>query len=106
MMKVFHPELIVECSYISSSFHYILSYHFRLVVEFTLILHCERECDASIIVGYKVALPQPHNLIVILMLNRAASNHSHQLIVRFEYSKISLHFCKDSRIFCEGVKDD
>jgi hypothetical protein len=40
------------------------------------------------------------------MLNRAASNHSHQFIVRFKYSKISLHFCKDSRIFCEGVKDD
>jgi hypothetical protein len=82
MMKAFCPELIVECSYmIASSFQYFYSNDFRLVVEFTLILHSERECDASIIVRFKVALPQPHNLIVILMLKRAAPNHSHQLIV-------------------------
>jgi hypothetical protein len=82
MMNAFCPELIVECSYmIASSFQYFYSNDFRLVVEFTLILHSERECDASIIVRFKVALPQPHNLIVILMLKRAAPNHSHQLIV-------------------------
>jgi hypothetical protein len=34
----------------------------------------------------------------------APTNHSHQLIVAFKYSKISLHFCKDCRIFCEGAK--
>ncbi len=28
------------------------------------------------------------------------------LIVGYHYSKISLPFCKDCRIFCEGVKDD
>ncbi len=28
-----------------------------------------------------------------------------QLIVGCGYSKISFHFCKDCRIFCEGVKD-
>jgi hypothetical protein len=28
------------------------------------------------------------------------------LIVVYDYSKISLPFCKDCRIFCEGVKDD
>jgi hypothetical protein len=28
------------------------------------------------------------------------------LIVGYHYSKISLLFCKDCRIFCEGVKDD
>jgi hypothetical protein len=33
---------------------------------------------------------------------QAAPNHSHQLIDAFKYSKISLHFCKDFRIFCEG----
>ncbi len=36
----------------------------------------------------------------------AAPNHSHQLIVEYKYSKILLHFCKDCRIFCEGVKDN
>ncbi len=36
----------------------------------------------------------------------APTNHTHQLIVAFEYSKISLHFCKDWRKFCEGVKDN
>jgi hypothetical protein len=36
---------------------------------------------------------------------QAAPNHSHQLIVAFEYSKISLHLCKDCRTFCEGVKE-
>jgi hypothetical protein len=61
MMNAFHPELIVECSYIASSFQYFSSYNFRLVVEFTLILHSERECDASIIVGYKLLY---HNLMI------------------------------------------
>jgi hypothetical protein len=31
---------------------------------------------------------------------------SSTLIVGYHYSKISLPFCKDCRIFCEGVKDD
>jgi hypothetical protein len=34
----------------------------------------------------------------------ALTSHSHQLIVAFKYSKKSLHFYKDCRIFCEGVK--
>jgi hypothetical protein len=104
MMNVLCPELIVECSYIASSFQYFSSYNLRLVVEFTLILHSERECNASIIVEYKVALPQPHDLIVILTLKRAVPNHSHQLIVGYKCSNIFLNFCKDCRIFCEGVK--
>jgi hypothetical protein len=37
---------------------------------------------------------------------QAAPNHSHQLIVEYKYSKICLYFCKDCRIFCEGVKDN
>jgi len=41
-----------------------------------------------------------------LIANSKDQNHSHQLIVRYKCSKISLHFCKDCRIFCEGVKDD
>jgi len=106
MMNAFCPKLIVECSYIASSFKYSSSNNFRLVVKFTLILHSERECNASIIVRFKVALPQPHDLIVIFMLKRAAPNHSHQLIVQCICSKISLHFCEDFRIFCEGVKDN
>jgi hypothetical protein len=37
---------------------------------------------------------------------RAAPNHSHQLIIENKFFKICLHFCKDCRIFCEGVKDN
>ncbi len=33
------------------------------------------------------------------------NNQKSQFIVAFIYSKISLHFCKDCRIFCEGVKE-
>ena len=106
MMIAFCPKLIVECSYIILSFKYSSSNNFRLAVEFTLILHSERQCNASIIVRFKVALPEPHNFIVILMLKQTAPNHSHQLIVRCICSKISLHFCEDFRIFCEGVKDN
>jgi hypothetical protein len=41
-----------------------------------------------------------------LIVDSKYPNRSHQLIVRYKYSKISLHFCEDCRIFCEGVKDD
>ena len=41
-----------------------------------------------------------------LIVNSKDQNHSHQLVVRYKCSKISLHFCEDCRIFCEGVKDD
>jgi hypothetical protein len=105
-MNAFCPELIVECSYITLSFQYFSSNQFRLVVEFTLILHSERECDASIIVRFKVALPQPHNLIVIPMLKQAAPNHFHQLIVGFKCSKISLHFCENCKIFANNPDAD
>ena len=41
-----------------------------------------------------------------LIVDSKDPNHSHQLIVRYKYSKISLRFCKDCRMFCEGEKDD
>jgi hypothetical protein len=50
------------------------------------------------------------NIIPLKMLTfegaQAAPNHSHQLIVEYKYSNICLHFCKDCRILCEGVKDN
>jgi len=41
-----------------------------------------------------------------LIVDSKYPNCSHQLIVRYKYSTISLHFCEDCRIFREGVKDD
>jgi len=41
-----------------------------------------------------------------LIVDSKYPNRSHQLIVRYKYSTISLHFCKDCGIFREGVKDD
>jgi len=41
-----------------------------------------------------------------LIVDSKYPNRSHQLIVRYKYSTISLHFCKDCRIFREGVKDE
>jgi hypothetical protein len=37
---------------------------------------------------------------------QAAPNHSQHLIIVSKNSKISLHFCKDCRIFCQGIKDN
>jgi hypothetical protein len=48
---------------------------------------------APAIFGYNVALP-----------NSKQAKPS-KLIVGCSYSKISFHFCKDCRIYCEGVKD-
>jgi hypothetical protein len=54
-MNAFRSELIVECSYIASSFQYFSSYNFWLVVEFNPIPHSEGECNASVIFGDKTA---------------------------------------------------
>jgi hypothetical protein len=102
---------------------------FQLVVDSKLILNCEGACTfpnglskfivASHSEGKNKAESDSHggrqqfpifNISPLQMLTfegaQAAPNHSHQLIVEYKYSKICLHFCKDCRIFCEGVKDD
>jgi hypothetical protein len=48
---------------------------------------------APAIFGYNIALPN------------SKQAKPTKLIVGCGYSKISFHFCKDCRIFCEGVKD-
>jgi hypothetical protein len=57
----------------------------QLIVKFILISHSEGEFYSSKSEGA-----------------RAAPNHSSQLIDASINSKISFHFCKDCRIFCEG----
>ena len=38
--------------------------------------------------------------------NLQQGSDSHQFIIRYKCSKVSLHFCEDCRIFCEGENDD
>jgi hypothetical protein len=50
------------------------------------------------------------NFVVLIIIpnfeEAQATPANSTLIVGYHYSKISLPFCKDCRIFCEGVKDD
>ncbi len=102
---------------------------FQLVVDSKMILNCEgartfpngssKLIVASHLEGKNNAELDSHggrqqfpifNISPLQMLTfegvQAAPNHSHQLNVEYKYSKICLHFCKDCRIFCEGVKDN
>jgi hypothetical protein len=65
--NVFRPKLIVEYSYIASSFQYFSSYNFRLVDEFILIPHSEGEFYSSKSEGAKASTRQ---LIVTLTFER------------------------------------
>jgi hypothetical protein len=87
---------------------------FRLVVNFKLILHSEGEhttkpnclidCNNLVYFGNNIGLVGPIELVELI----GHVSHTNdfvgpsQLIVESKYSKISLHFCKDCRIFCEG----
>jgi hypothetical protein len=45
------------------------------------------------------------SIVDFISTSEGARAPSSKLIVGCGYSKISFHFCKDCRIFCEGVKD-
>jgi len=66
--NAFRPKLIVEYSYIASSFQYFSSYNFRLVVEFILIPHSEGEFYSSKSEG---AIASIRQLIVTLTFERS-----------------------------------
>ncbi len=66
-----------------------------LIVEYTLLILNSEGANT---------LP-PSTLVLTFEGAQAAQNHSQQLIVASKSSKVSLHFCKYCRIFCEGVKD-
>ncbi len=69
---------------------------FQLVVESILILISE---------GAQVA-PATLQTFKLIVRFEEAQAHWSNLIVGCGYSEISFHFCKDCRIFCEGVKDE
>jgi hypothetical protein len=74
-----------------------------------LMISCDEPCGPGLIIEYYLI---PHSEGVCNYLSdsegaRAAPNNSHRLIVNSHQlivmcSKISFHFCKGCRIFCEG----
>jgi hypothetical protein len=87
---------------------------FRLVVNSKLILHSEGEhttkpnglvnCNNLVYFDNHIGLVGPIELVELIGHVGHTNNFvgPSQLIVKSKYSKISLHFCKDCRIFCEG----
>jgi hypothetical protein len=86
---------------------------FRLVVNSKLILHSEGEhttkpngliSDDLVYFDNHIGLVSPIELVELI--GRVGHTNDFvgpsQLIVESKYSKISLYFCKDCRIFCEG----
>jgi hypothetical protein len=85
-----------------------------LIVEYILSTNSEREQFAPntlqtsklIIASVKAAVASTLFNIMPISISHSegAQAPSSKLIVWCDYSKISFHFCKDCRIFCEGVK--
>jgi hypothetical protein len=78
---------------------------FQLVVTLILILNPERVQAPSNIQVYCCV-----NFVALIIIpnfeEAQATPANSTLIVGYQYSKTSLLFCKDCRIFCEGVKYD
>ncbi len=78
---------------------------FQLVVAIILILNPEGvQAPSNIQVHFCVDFVAP--IIIPNFEEAQVMPANSMLIVGYHYSKISLPFCKDCRIFCEGVKDD
>ncbi len=94
---------------------------FQLIVDLTLIPNREGLCAVPITsyspsegehnFSVSEGVQAPSNIQVYCCIDFVASiiipnfAEASTLIVKYHYSKISLPFCKDCRIFCEGVND-
>jgi hypothetical protein len=84
----------------------------RLIVEYIFSTNSEGERYAPntlqtsklIIASVKAASTFFNIMSISISHSEGARAPSYMLIVGCGYSKISFHFCKDCRIFCEGVK--
>ncbi len=102
------------------SIAYVVAFdHIKLIVAFTLIPHFEGTLDSqnpfstdsfkfiveSISEGARFSPATLQTFKLIVRFEGAQAPLS-KLIVGRGYSKISFHFCKDCRIFREGVKSN